>query len=102
MDLLTLTSQSKLPPLRCPPPPALAEANGRRGIVAQYVAVPLLLLILWEVSVRYGWVPNTLIASPTQVLFRLVGMLGDLTLFHHALVSLKRLSAGFFFGTVVG
>lgn len=78
--------------------------------VLQYAILPLALLVAWETAVRYGFLPQTLIATPTQVFFKFVTMLVSYQLFDHAAVSLFRLISGFalgtalgvFFGTVVG
>jgi sulfonate transport system permease protein len=63
--------------------------------------VPTILLVLWEFSVRTGWLPRTLIAAPSDVAtdaFRLInnGMLG-----YHTYVSLTRLVTGFTLGAML-
>ncbi len=70
--------------------------------ILQYAFFPCLLLLTWELSVRWGWVPNTLIASPSQVLPKFFMMLGDGRLLKHSLVSLRRLFLGFSLGTGLG
>src|SRR3989338_2021399 len=64
--------------------------------------IPLALLIAWEWSVRSGFLPNTLIASPSQVVkdFFDLAMSGKLLV--HSLVSLYRLVLGFAIGTLIG
>lgn len=64
--------------------------------------VPCILLLIWELAVRYGLVPNTLIASPSQVVSKFIKMVLDGRLFIHSLVSLWRLFSGFIIGTTLG
>jgi ABC-type nitrate/sulfonate/bicarbonate transport system permease component len=64
--------------------------------------VPVLLLLAWELSVRGSLVPNTLIASPTQVVADFIRMCGNGVLFLHVGVSLLRLLAGFAIGSFSG
>lgn len=85
-----------------PKPETQINGFSRLQLLLQYAIVPVTLLLLWDAAVRYGWVPNSLIASPTQVAMRLLKMLGNLTLLKHTLISLKRLTAGFALGTATG
>lgn len=71
-------------------------------LVLQSITVPIVLLLMWELAVRYGFFPNTLIASPTQVLSKFVAMVLDMQLFGHAAISLLRLLSGFVLGTLLG
>lgn len=70
--------------------------------VVQYAIVPIILLTAWELAVRYGILPQTLIATPTQVITKFIAMLLDFQLFKHAGVSLFRLFSGFVLGTFIG
>lgn len=63
---------------------------------------PLSLIILWELSVRTGLVPEILIAPPSKVFFKFFKLLFDFTLFNHSLVSLYRLFIGFVLGCALG
>lgn len=83
----------------------IENLNGKKYIgiaVVQGSILPLLLLSIWEISVRTGFFPNTLIASPLQVVTKFVEMLINFQLFIHSFVSLKRLFLGFIIGTVLG
>lgn len=64
--------------------------------------VPTCLIIVWEVSVRRGWIPATLIASPSEVLASFQVFLLDGSLLKHSGVSLYRLFAGFLSGSLLG
>ena len=64
--------------------------------------LPLIILLLWEYSVRNELVPNSLIASPLQVVKKLFTMLFDGRLVGHSYISMKRLLLGFVLGTSFG
>lgn len=64
--------------------------------------IPLALLIVWEWSVRSGFLPNTLIASPSQVVRNFFELVVSGKLLVHSLVSLYRLITGFAIGTLIG
>ncbi len=68
--------------------------------------VPLLLpaaiLFLWDISVRFALVPQTLIASPTQVIRDFIELAGNGKLLVHSLSSVYRLLSGFFLGSLLG
>lgn len=71
-----------------------------RGL--QYGALPLAILLLWEISVRLGWVPRALVAGPSTVIVRFAEMVQDGTLLNHIQVSLSRLLVGYGIGTLSG
>ncbi len=64
--------------------------------------VPACLLVLWELSVIHGWLPRTLIASPSEILIDYWAFLKDGTLLKHAGASLFRLLTGFVSGSLLG
>lgn len=66
------------------------------------LTIPLILLILWEWSVAAEWVPNTLIASPSQVVVDFLELLFSGKLIIHSLVSLYRLIFGLILGVTLG
>lgn len=70
--------------------------------ILQYAVVPLLLIVVWEASVRLGWVPRSLIAGPSDVVVRFGELIADGTLFRHIGISLERLALGFAIGTGLG
>jgi ABC-type nitrate/sulfonate/bicarbonate transport system permease component len=70
--------------------------------LVQYVAVPLVLLSVWELAVQHGWVPRSLIAGPGAVAERFVQMATDGSLVHHIWISIRRLVLGFSLGTTLG
>lgn len=64
--------------------------------------IPLLFLLGWEMAVRLGLLPNTLIASPTQVLVKFLILFGNGQILVHIYTSLSRLFWGFVIGTTLG
>jgi len=64
--------------------------------------VPALIIIAWELGVRSGGLPKSLIAAPSLVVTRAVEMIGDGSLFKHCLVSIERLGIGFVIGVTLG
>lgn len=66
------------------------------------VIVPFLLLLLWEAAVRTDFFPSTLLAAPSEVVVKFVERTADLSLFKHALVSVRRITIGFALGTSLG
>lgn len=66
------------------------------------LVIPIFLLLSWELSVKWGYVPNTIVASPSQVVVKFFTMLFDGRLLLHSYVSMKRLLLGFLTGTAFG
>jgi sulfonate transport system permease protein len=64
--------------------------------------LPVALIAAWELAVRRGWLPPTLIASPTAALESLTKMATNGTLAVHCGASAERLLAGFFLGAAAG
>jgi ABC-type nitrate/sulfonate/bicarbonate transport system permease component len=64
--------------------------------------VPIIFLIVWEMSLRFALVPSTLIASPAETFEALVGMIKDGSLFANSYISCQRLLFGFGNGCVIG
>jgi len=64
--------------------------------------LPISIILLWDFSVRFGFVPNTLIASPVQTLKSFLELLLNGQLITHSIVSLNRLVIGFVMGTILG
>ena len=69
--------------------------------IVEAALLPCLLLAVWEISVRSGWWPRTLIAAPSEVLLNLL-RLGGGELLLHGFVSLYRLLSGFLLGSSMG
>jgi len=80
------------------------QSNFRKILITilQGSIFPIVLLLLWELAVRFGYFPNTLIATPSQVIVKFFIMLFNGRLFVHSFVSLGRLFWGFIIGTSLG
>lgn len=64
--------------------------------------IPIILLILWETSVFLGWLPKTLIASPSQIIVDFWKFIISGELLGHIAISLFRLLVGFVAGSLLG
>lgn len=60
------------------------------------------MIVLWELSVVLEWLPQTLIASPSQIVVDYWLFLKDGTLLKHSGISLFRLLTGFLLGSFLG
>ncbi len=69
--------------------------------VAQ-IGVLLLLLGLWELAARLGWIDSFITSSPSRIWNTLVELIGNGTLWHHMGVSTAETLAGFAIGTAIG
>lgn len=63
---------------------------------------PLLLLIVWELISRAGWVPAWFLPVPTRVLEALWAMIASGELAYHVGISMARALSGYATATVVG
>lgn len=69
---------------------------------ASYLVVPAFILLSWDLSVRYNLLPNTLIATPPEVVQRFARLIMNGKLYHHISVSGGRLIPGFVIGSILG
>ena len=74
--------------------------NLTRGL--QYILIPTVILLLWEASLQVGWVPRTLIAGPSEVLYRFIELATNGKIIKHVVVSFERLVIGFIIGSLLG
>lgn len=63
---------------------------------------PLLLLMIWELITRQGWVPAWFLPVPTEVFQTLFDMVISGELLHHAAVSLGRAISGYAMAALAG
>jgi sulfonate transport system permease protein len=64
--------------------------------------IPVVLFSIWDLSVRFGLVPPSLVASPEMTCQAFQTMLNDGTLAANCLISAQRLLLGFTAGTLLG
>ncbi|MBI4117459.1 MAG: ABC transporter permease [Parcubacteria group bacterium] len=79
----------------------MSPISEKQKIILPFI-VPLFLFTLWEWSVRSGLLPNTIIASPSQVVRDFFELMTSGKLLIHSLVSFYRLVIGFAIGTFIG
>lgn len=72
-----------------------------QNIVSKYIALGLglLLLALWEVAARLGWLPQFIIPAPSAILTALISQRE--ALFHNSLITLYQALVGLFVGIVL-
>ena len=80
------------------PPAAWRGALVRHG---QGLIVPAVLLIVWEVVVRLGWVPANLLPPPSVLARTVRDLSTDGVLWQSILVSTARVAAGFSIGAIL-
>ena len=66
------------------------------------VMTPIVLLALWEVAARVGWVDVRFFSSPSRISTEFATMAGSGELLKHTWVSLVRVLIGFAIGTTLG
>lgn len=64
--------------------------------------LPVIFLVVWDLSLRFGLVPSTLVASPLETLAALSSMAQDGSLLSNSLISCQRLLLGFGIGCLIG
>lgn len=64
--------------------------------------IPVIVLVIWQVAVILEWLPQSLIASPTQIVADFWVFIKNGELFEHIFISLYRLSVGFVVGSLLG
>lgn len=70
--------------------------------VAEALALPVLLVAAWELSVRCSLFPPSLSAAPSAIVVNLVRLILQGTILKHALISTARLLLAVSFGTLAG
>ena len=80
--------------------------RGRGFVVVHYRAASwvafLLIIVLWEISVRRRWINDLFLPAPSSVMQMLWELLASGTLWLHLKSSLMRLAVGWVMGTSVG
>lgn len=77
------------------------QPSGWQQLLLRAVS-PLVLLLVWEVSARVGWLPSHIIAAPSVISVSFWELLESGELFWHLLVSLGRALSGFAIGVSIG
>ena len=95
-----------LPALAASPVQRPVRFRARGFVVSRQPGASLaafaILILLWEVSVRSGWVSDLFLPSPSEVATSLWGLIADGTLWKNLKASLFRLGVGWVLGTLAG
>ena len=75
--------------------------SARLANAARAVAVPAVVLIVWEVACRRGWVNPAVLPPPSKVFLRLIDYARSGELPRDAAASLMRVAVGFFIGAAL-
>lgn len=63
--------------------------------------IPIILIIVWEILSNAGILPANMLPAPSVILQKIYSMILDGTLWGHIGITLYRVFAGFFIGTIV-
>lgn len=74
---------------------------GQRAEVTIGVVASILVLVLWEVSVRWGWINALFFPPPSNIAVTLWGMFHDENLLYHTGVSMARVWGAFLLSAVM-
>jgi NitT/TauT family transport system permease protein len=66
------------------------------------ILTPIVLLALWELAARAGWIDQRLFSPPTKIVAQGANMIADGSLWKDLVPTVLRLLAGFVIGSVVG
>lgn len=80
----------------------VARTAWKRGAAILPLILPLLLLALWWASSARGWLPSSVLPSPSLVLATLGRLAADGDLWFHLWVSVMRVAQGLALGVAIG
>ena len=82
----------------------LSRFRTDKEVLYRFVSIlsPLLVLVLWEVTVRLGILDYRFFPTPTTVMGVLFGMVKTGEIIDHLAISLQRITLGFVLGAVPG
>lgn len=78
------------------------ERRDRIIVLTMRVALILLLLAFWELSVRYGWAQELLIGQPSRIASFLISGIAGGELLQHTVTTAMETLIGYFAGVVLG
>jgi sulfonate transport system permease protein len=74
----------------------------RMAVVILGLSLPVALLLLWDLSVRLGYVPDSILATPEQTVAAFIRLLANGSLLKNTVASGTRLLLGLICGLLVG
>ena len=81
---------------------SIKERRLRNRDLALAIGTPVLLIALWEVASRFGWIDARVFSAPSLVAGEAVKMINDGSLIRHTTATLARLAIGGAAGAIVG
>jgi len=85
-----------------PPADRWVPGIGKRGLWLLSWLAPVVLIIVWEIAAKAGWVSPQVLPAPSKVLNTAIKLATTGTLLHDLRVSLLRAAAGFVLGGSIG
>ncbi|MHB1173118.1 MAG: ABC transporter permease [Lacisediminihabitans sp.] len=79
-----------------------AEQRKRTRDVALAILFPIVLLALWEVAARAGWIDRRLFSPPSQISTKAISMVNSGELWGDIVPTVLRLASGLIIGSVLG
>lgn len=70
--------------------------------IIKMLIIPILLVVLWQISGENGWIKTTAISTPLRIWEKFLALLEKGSLQDNILISLQRIALGFVIGSVVG
>jgi sulfonate transport system permease protein len=79
-----------------------SRGRSRLAAIARRSAVPIALIIIWQLASTFGWIDSKTLASPLQVWHTAKELSGEGELWPNVLVSLRRVVIGLAIGGAIG
>jgi sulfonate transport system permease protein len=79
-----------------------SRRRSRLATVARRSAVPIALIVIWQLASTFGWIDSKTLASPLQVWHTAKELSGEGELWPNVLISLRRVLIGLAIGGAIG
>ena len=79
-----------------------SRGRSRLASIARRSAVPIALIVIWQLASAFGWIDSKTLASPLQVWHTAKELSGEGELWPNVLVSLRRVVIGLAIGGAIG
>jgi sulfonate transport system permease protein len=79
-----------------------SRGRSRLATVARRSAVPIALIVIWQLASTFGWIDSKTLASPLQVWHTAKELSGEGELWPNVLISLRRVVIGLAIGGAIG
>lgn len=71
-------------------------------IILKALIVPVLFLILWEITAANGWIKVSIMSSPSKIITRMISYAQAGRLWKNIIISMRRVILGYIIGSVSG